>query len=232
MMIALAVNWRFPVRHLMMLLTVVLAALLAVGCTSPPPAQPSAPSPAPPPPPVSSTPASPPATTPAKRLVATLETTKGRIRFELLTQDAPKTCENFRLLAERKYFNGVTFHRVIKGFMVQTGDPKGDGTGGESAFGGEFADEIDPKSPLYLAGYKAGIVAMANRGPNTNGSQFFIMHRDYPLPPSYTIFGRVFEGQDVVDAIAETPTYQGPDPMKRDRPLTPIRIISATVSEF
>jgi cyclophilin family peptidyl-prolyl cis-trans isomerase len=73
---------------------------------------------------------------------------------------------------------------------------------------------------------------MANRGPNTNSSQFFIMHRDYQLPPQYTIFGRVFEGQDVVDAIAETPTYQGPEMLKRDRPLTPIRIISATVSEF
>ncbi len=221
-------NQKRTVQQRTALPALVLTVLLTFGCTSPPPAQP----PSLPPPPPSSTPAPPPATTPDKRLVATLETTKGRIRFELLTQDAPKTCENFRLLAERKYFNGITFHRVIKGFMIQTGDPKGDGTGGESAFGGEFADEIDPKSPLYLAGYKAGIVAMANRGPNTNGSQFFIMHRDYQLPPSYTIFGRVFEGQDVVDAIAETPTYQGPEMLMRDRPLTPIRIISATVSEF
>ncbi len=221
-------NQKRPAQHRTALPALLLTVLLTFGCTSPPPAQP----PSLPPPPPSSTPAPPPATTPDKRLVATLETTKGRIRFELLTQDAPKTCENFRLLAERKYFNGITFHRVIKGFMIQTGDPKGDGTGGESAFGGEFADEIDPKSPLYLAGYKAGIVAMANRGPNTNGSQFFIMHRDYQLPPSYTIFGRVFEGQDVVDAIAETPTYQGPEMLRRDRPLTPIRIISATVSEF
>jgi cyclophilin family peptidyl-prolyl cis-trans isomerase len=220
-------NQKHTAQHRTALLLLMLTVLLTFGCTSPPPAQPPS---LPPPPP--SAPASPPATTPAKRLVATLETTKGRIRFELLTQDAPKTCENFRLLAERKYFNGITFHRVIKGFMIQTGDPKGDGTGGESAFGGEFADEIDPKSPLYLAGYKAGIVAMANRGPNTNSSQFFIMHRDYQLPPQYTIFGRVFEGQDVVDAIAETPTYQGPEMLKRDRPLTPIRIISATVSEF
>ncbi|AEP12455.1 peptidylprolyl isomerase [Chloracidobacterium thermophilum] len=220
-------NQKHTAQHRTALLLLMLIVLLTFGCTSPPPAQPPS---LPPPPP--SAPASPPATTPAKRLVATLETTKGRIRFELLTQDAPKTCENFRLLAERKYFNGLTFHRVIKGFMIQTGDPKGDGTGGESAFGGEFADEIDPKSPLYLAGYKAGIVAMANRGPNTNSSQFFIMHRDYQLPPQYTIFGRVFEGQDVVDAIAETPTYQGPEMLKRDRPLTPIRIISATVSEF
>ncbi|OYT70782.1 MAG: peptidylprolyl isomerase [Chloracidobacterium sp. CP2_5A] len=194
------------------------AAGTAFGCASPPAAPPPAA-----PPPAAATPTSAPA--PAQRLVATLETTKGRIRFELLTQDAPKTCENFRLLAERKFYNGLTFHRVIKGFMIQGGDPRGDGTGGESAFGGEFADEIDPKSPLYLAGYKAGIVAMANRGPNTNSSQFFIMHRDYQLPPSYTIFGRVFEGQEVVDAIAETPTAPG------DRPLTPVRIISAKVGE-
>ncbi|MCS7080400.1 MAG: peptidylprolyl isomerase [Chloracidobacterium sp.] len=196
-----------------------VASALTCACAT------SSPVPAPPPPPPT-TPAASFNTTPAKRLVATLETSKGRIQFELLPQDAPKTCENFRLLAERKYYNGLTFHRVIKGFMIQTGDPRGDGTGGESAFGGEFADEIDPKSPLYLAGYKAGIVAMANRGPNTNGSQFFIMHRDYQLPPNYTIFGRVIAGQEVVDAIAETPT--GPN----DRPLTPVRIISATVSEL
>ncbi len=194
------------------------AVSLAFGCAAPPP-------PAPAPPPSAAPEAAAPEAAPAQRLVATLETTKGRIRFELLTQDAPKTCENFRLLAERKFYNGLTFHRVIKGFMIQGGDPRGDGTGGESAFGGEFADEIDPKSPLYLAGYKAGIVAMANRGPNTNSSQFFIMHRDYQLPPSYTIFGRVFEGQEVVDAIAETPTAPG------DRPVTPVRIISATVGE-
>lgn len=199
-----------------------ILAVLTGACTTPPPPAPPAPGATAPTPPADNTPPN----NPAKRLVATLETSKGRIRFELLPENAPKTCENFRLLAERKYYNGLTFHRVIKGFMIQTGDPRGDGTGGESAFGGEFADEIDPKSPLYLAGYKAGIVAMANRGPNTNTSQFFIMHRDYQLPPSYTIFGRVLEGQDVVDAIAETPT--GPN----DKPITPVRIISATVTEL
>lgn len=204
-------------RAVLLGLTLTATILTGACASSPPPA---------PPPPQPTAPAASPEPASAKRLVATLETTKGQIRFELLPQDAPKTCENFRLLAERKYYNGLTFHRVIKGFMIQTGDPRGDGTGGESAFGGEFADEIDAKSPLYLAGYKAGIVAMANRGPNTNGSQFFIMHRDYQLPPNYTIFGRVISGQEVVDAIAETPT--GPN----DRPVTPVRIISATVSEL
>ena len=88
--------------------------------------------------------------------------------------------------------------------MIQGGDPTGTGRGGESAWGGRFNDEIDSKSAVYQTGYKAGTMAMANAGPNTNGSQFFIMHVDYPLPPSYTIFGRVTEGQDVVNAIATT----------------------------
>jgi len=79
--------------------------------------------------------------------------------------------------------------------MIQGGDPAGTGRGGESAWGGRFADEINSSSEVYSRGYKAGTVAMANAGPNTNGSQFFIMHVDYPLPPSYTIFGRVTEGQ-------------------------------------
>jgi cyclophilin family peptidyl-prolyl cis-trans isomerase len=97
--------------------------------------------------------------------------------------------------------------------MIQGGDPQGNGRGGESAWGGFFADEIIKDSPLYLkgAGYKRGIVAMANMGPNTNGSQFFILHQDHPLPPSYTIFGRVTKGQEVVDALAELPTERGPD---------------------
>jgi cyclophilin family peptidyl-prolyl cis-trans isomerase len=137
---------------------------------------------------------------------AVIQTNKGTIKFELLEAEAPKTTENFRLLAERGYYDGVIFHRVIQGFMIQGGDPLGRGVGGESAWGGTFKDEIDSKSELYSGGYKRGTVAMANRGPNTNGSQFFIMHQNNPLPPNYTIFGRVTEGQDVVDAIATTPT--------------------------
>ncbi len=134
--------------------------------------------------------------------IAVLETNKGTIKFELLETDAPKTTENFRLLAGKKYYDGVIFHRVIPNFMIQGGDPLGEGYGGESAWGGKFNDEIDRSSPLYAGSYEKGTVAMANSGPNTNGSQFFVMHIDYPLPPSYTKFGKVIEGQEVVNAIA------------------------------
>jgi len=137
---------------------------------------------------------------------AVIETNLGTIEFELLEQDAPKTTENFILLAEKGYYNGVIFHRVIKGFMIQGGDPTGTGRGGESAWGGRFNDETNASSPLYKTGYKKGTVAMANSGPNTNGSQFFIMHGDNPLPPNYTIFGKVTSGQNVVDSIATTGT--------------------------
>ena len=100
--------------------------------------------------------------------------------------------------------------------MIQGGDPLGEGFGGESAWGGRFDDEIDRSSPLYSGVYEKGTVAMANAGPNTNGSQFFIMHIDYPLPPSYTKFGRVIEGQGVVDDIANVTTGQG------DKPVEPV----------
>jgi cyclophilin family peptidyl-prolyl cis-trans isomerase len=147
--------------------------------------------------------------------IANIKTNKGTIRFELLEEDAPKTTDNFIKLAERGYYDGVIFHRVIKGFMIQGGDPTGTGRGGESAAGGRFADEINRSSELYRGPYAKGTVAMANAGPNTNGSQFFIMHADYPLPPSYSKFGRVIEGQDVVDAIATTPTAQGDRPQQQ-----------------
>lgn len=154
---------------------------------------------------------------------AVLQTNKGTIRFELLETDAPKTTENFITLAERGYYDGIIFHRVIKGFMIQGGDPTGTGRGGESAWGGRFNDEINSSSPVYQRGYNAGTVAMANAGPNTNGSQFFIMHADYPLPPSYTIFGRVTEGQDVVDKIATSQT--GRD----DRPASEVKMEKVTI---
>lgn len=143
---------------------------------------------------------------------AVIETSKGIIRFELLESDAPKTTENFRLLADRNYYDNVIFHRVIPNFMIQGGDPDGIGTGGESAWGGRFDDEIDRNSDLYSGVYEKGTVAMANAGPNTNGSQFFIMHVDYPLPPSYTKFGRVLDGQEVVDAIASVERGQNDKP--------------------
>ena len=140
---------------------------------------------------------------------AVIDTDKGPIEIEFLADDAPKAVENFRLLAEHGYYDGLTFHRIVKGFMIQGGDPTGDGTGGESAWGGTFADEINPDSALYRGGYRRGLVAMANAGPNTNGSQFFILHQDYPLPPDYVIFAKGDEGMDVVDALANTPTTMG-----------------------
>jgi len=157
-----------------------------------------------------------------------IDTDKGSIEIEFLATDAPKAVENFRLLAEHGYYNGLTFHRVVKGFMLQGGDPDGAGTGGESAWGGEFADEINPASPIYQAGYRRGIVAMANRGPNTNGSQFFIMHEDFQLPPSYVIFAKVTSGLDAVDAIANTPTTLGVDG-SMSKPVTPIVMKKVTI---
>ena len=135
---------------------------------------------------------------------AIIETTMGTIEIELYPADAPKTVENFVKLAEKKYFDGVIFHRVSKGFVIQGGDPKGTGTGGTSIWGKEFDDELNPNTPSYKEGYKKGVVAMANRGPNTNTSQFFIMLRDNTnLPKNYTIFGKVIKGMDVVDAIGQ-----------------------------
>ncbi|MDQ3129943.1 MAG: peptidylprolyl isomerase [Acidobacteriota bacterium] len=157
--------------------------------------------------------------------IAVLETNKGVIKFELLEEDAPKTTENFRLLAEKGYYDDVIFHRVIPNFMIQGGDPLGEGYGGESAWGGKFDDEINRTSQLYQGGYDKGTVAMANSGPNTNGSQFFIMHVDYPLPPSYTKFGRVTEGQEVIDSIAEVQTNQ------RDKPLEQVTMEKVYIEE-
>ena len=154
---------------------------------------------------------------------AAIQTNKGTIRIELLESESPKTAENFIKLAEKGYYDGVIFHRVIKNFMIQGGDPTGTGRGGESAWGGRFNDEIDSSAALYQRGYKKGTVAMANAGPNTNGSQFFIMHSDYPLPPNYTIFGRVIEGQDVVDSIASTETDRG------DRPTSEVKMEQVTI---
>ena len=150
-----------------------------------------------------------------------ITTDKGSIEIELLSTEAPKAVENFRLLAEHGYYDGVTFHRIVKGFMIQGGDPAGTGRGGESAWGGTFADEIKADSALYRGGYRRGIVAMANRGPDTNGSQFFIMHQDYPLPPSYVIFGRVTKGFDTVDALVGAPTQKGADG-DMSQPVTPL----------
>ena len=159
---------------------------------------------------------------------AVIETDKGPIEMSFFAADQPKAVENFRLLAERGYYDGLTFHRIVKGFMIQGGDPSGEGSGGQSAWGAPFADEINAQSPLYRAGYRRGIVAMANAGPNTNGSQFFIVHQDAPLPPQYVIFAQVTSGMDVVDAIADTPTTLGADGAQ-SKPVTPPVIKKVTI---
>ncbi len=150
----------------------------------------------------------------------TIQTNFGPIVFETYDADAPKTVANFITLAEKGFYNGLIFHRVIQGFMIQGGDPTGTGMGGP---GYKFADELNPNTPSFQAGYVRGTVAMANAGPNTNGSQFFIMQKDTPLPHSYTIFGRVISGMDTVDAIAATPVDGN------DRPLSPVTMEKVTV---
>ncbi len=143
---------------------------------------------------------------------AVIETSMGKIEVELYTADAPKTVTNFVRLAERKYFDGMRFHRVSKNFVIQGGDDKSKdlkkknewGKGGKSIWGKEFEDELSPNTPSYEAGYLKGVLAMANRGPNTNTSQFFIMLRDNTsLPKNYTIFGKVTKGIEVVDKIGQ-----------------------------
>ncbi|MCL5435747.1 MAG: peptidylprolyl isomerase [Patescibacteria group bacterium] len=137
---------------------------------------------------------------------AILHTSMGDITLEFYPEDAPKAVENFLGLAGKGYYNGIIFHRVVPDFVIQAGDPTGTGRGGDSLWGGAFADELNPATESYKAGYKKGVLAMANRGSNTNTSQFFIMLRDAPLDHLYTIFGHVVSGQDVVDAIGKVIT--------------------------
>ncbi len=147
---------------------------------------------------------------------ATITTNLGDIVIGFFADSAPQTVNNFLFLAQQGYYQGVIFHRVIPGFMIQGGDPTGTGRGGP---GYSFADELTaPRA------YNRGIVAMANSGPNTNGSQFFIMQEDYGLPYAYTIFGEVTAGIEVVDAIAAIPTGPG------DRPSTDVVIESISVT--
>jgi peptidylprolyl isomerase len=158
---------------------------------------------------------------PKKRYSAELQTSEGAMTIDLLADQAPLTVNNFVFLAREGFYEGVPFHRIISGFMVQSGDPTGTGSGGP---GYRFADE---KVNLR---YTKGIVAMANAGPNTNGSQFFVVHgADAGLPPNYTIFGRVREGLDVLDKIASTPV--GLSRGERSRPLRTVTIQSVTVTE-
>lgn len=136
---------------------------------------------------------------PVSATIAHIKTVKGDIDIALYPQDAPKTVTNFATLAANKFYNGLTFHRVEPGFVIQGGDPNGNGTGGTSIYGHPFEDELNPNTPSYKEGYTEGTVAMANSGPNTNGSQFFIMWSDKTdLPHNYTIFGKVTQGMDTV----------------------------------
>jgi peptidylprolyl isomerase len=161
----------------------------------------------------------------ASNPLATVETTKGTIVIELRADLAPKTVENFVTHSKNGYYNGLIFHRVIKDFMIQGGDPTGTGSGGESIWGGKFNDEFAANAVFD----KAGVLAMANAGPNTNGSQFFITTvATYWLNGRHTIFGQVKEGFDVVKKIENSPTngrYEG------DKPLEDIKIISISIKE-
>ena len=147
-----------------------------------------------------------------------LETNQGNIELKLMPQAAPGACENFIGLVKKGYYNGVIFHRVIKNFMIQGGDPTGTGRGGGSIWGKPFKDEVSPD----LQFNKSGILAMANAGPNTNGSQFFITTAKTPwLNMRHTIFGEVVSGYEVVQRIENTPADSS------DRPITEQRIIRA-----
>ena len=136
----------------------------------------------------------------SKAYEAILKTNLGNITVALNASATPITVNNFVTLARKNFYDSTIFHRIIKGFMIQGGDPNGTGTGGP---GYQFDDEP------FTGEYTKGTIAMANAGPNTNGSQFFIMHADYPLPKNYVIFGHVTSGMEVVDKIATAATKPG-----------------------
>lgn len=150
--------------------------------------------------------------------IAVLETNQGVIEIKLFSELAPKACENFIGLIEKGYYDGIIFHRVIKNFMIQGGDPTGTGTGGASLWGVPFEDEVSSR----LKFDKPGILAMANSGPNTNGSQFFITTVKTPwLNRRHTIFGEVISGYDVVEKIENVPVGSA------DKPISEQKIIKA-----
>ena len=232
------------------LISLLIASLMFVGCVvqpTPEPPKPTIPE-GPPATQVLNTPTTDPVSTPTPRVrnltedrtykqyaaaplmtidpdatyLAHIRTNKGDITMELFASEAPKTVNNFVFLAREGFYDGVSFHRVIKDFMIQSGDPRGNGSGGP---GYQFADEPVSRS------YTKGIVAMANAGPNTNGSQFFIIHAaQYPLPPDYTIFGQVTQGLETVDEIANSPV-QDIDGRKGSSPLEPIIVDSIEITE-
>ncbi len=152
----------------------------------------------------------------ATKYSATLDTTHGEITIDLDPERSPQAVNNFVFLAREGYYDGVIFHRVVPGFVIQGGDPTGTGRGGP---GYEFRDELEGQGT-----YSRGVVAMANAGPNTNGSQFFICLEKVGLPHAYTIFGEVTEGMEAVDSIAALPT-------KSEKPTQDAVIRSVTISE-
>jgi cyclophilin family peptidyl-prolyl cis-trans isomerase len=154
----------------------------------------------------------------ANTYTAKLNTNRGTITLALNAERSPLTVNNFVFLARDGYYDGCIFHRVISGFMVQGGDPTGTGRGGP---GYRFRDELEGPGK-----YTRGTLAMANAGPNTNGSQFFIMHQDGGLPHSYSIFGQVTDGIDVVDTIAAVDTDRS------DKPTDPIIIDRVEIEEI
>ena len=156
----------------------------------------------------------------SKSYTAVIQTSMGDLTVEFFSDTAPVTVNNFISLSNDGYYDNIIFHRVISGFMIQGGDPSGTGHGEYGKFPGyTFEDELNNQQP-----YEKGILAMANAGPNTNGSQFFIMHVDYPLPYQYTIFGKVTDGLDVFDTIASVQTAEG------DKPVEDVVILGVTVS--
>ncbi len=154
--------------------------------------------------------------------VAVINTNMGTIEIELFADQTPKTVENFVGLSEKGYYNGVILHRVIENFMIQGGDPTGTGRGGESFWGGKFADEFDSS----LSHDVPGILSMANAGPNTNGSQFFITLVATPwLDGKHTVFGKVINGMDVVVSIGKVKTGAG------DRPVEDVMMEQVTIEK-
>jgi cyclophilin family peptidyl-prolyl cis-trans isomerase len=162
----------------------------------------------------------------SKKYTAAFETSLGSFKVELYAQESPKTVNNFVFLSQEGFYNGIIFHRIIKEFMIQTGDPKGNGSGGP---GYKFADELPTKRK-----YEPGIVAMANAGPNTNGSQFFICtgasSNNLNQMPNYTQFGKVIEGMDVVMKIASVTVVTSAS-NELSKPVTPPVIKGITITE-
>lgn len=171
---------------------------------------------------------------------AIVKTSSGTFEIALYGKDAPNTVENFTTLAKRGFYNGILFHRVAKNFVIQAGDPltknpkmKSDwGSGGESIFGSGFETELNPKSQVFKTGYAKGVLAMANRGPGTNTSQFFIcLNEAQKLEKEWTIFGRVTKGMETVDAISAVETEPSPRGKNDGIPKTPVVILDIKVKK-